>query len=71
MTREDGTRLMEGVAEVAAPTQTIEFDPRELPALLVQRYRHFNRIIQLAKKPCLPCRRPSLPRMIPIRSKGR
>lgn len=55
VTREDGTRLMEGVAEVAAPTQTIEFDPRELPALLVQRYRHFNRIIQLAKTlPALP-----------------
>jgi len=55
VTREDGTRLVEGVAEVAAPTKTIEFDSSNLPAVLVQRHRHFNRMIELAKTlPPLP-----------------
>ncbi|MEO9527194.1 bifunctional enoyl-CoA hydratase/phosphate acetyltransferase [Roseibium sp.] len=55
VTRGDGTRLVEGNAEVAAPTETIEFDSSSLPALLVQRHRHFNRLIELAKTlPALP-----------------
>ncbi len=49
VTRGDGTRLVEGVAEVAAPTETIEFDSSNLPAILVQRHRHFNRMIELAR----------------------
>ncbi|PVB60257.1 bifunctional enoyl-CoA hydratase/phosphate acetyltransferase [Labrenzia sp. 011] len=49
VTREDGTSLVEGLAEVAAPTETIEFDSSNLPAILVQRHRHFNRLIELAK----------------------
>ncbi|QDG74497.1 bifunctional enoyl-CoA hydratase/phosphate acetyltransferase [Labrenzia sp. PHM005] len=47
--RQDGLRLVEGVAEVIAPTETIEFDSSDIPALLVQRHRHFNRMIELAK----------------------
>ncbi|WP_420412261.1 bifunctional enoyl-CoA hydratase/phosphate acetyltransferase [Roseibium sp.] len=47
--RQDGMRLVEGVAEVIAPTETIEFDSSDIPALLVQRHRHFNRMIELAK----------------------
>ncbi len=55
VTRGDGTRLVEGVAEVLAPTRTIEFDASHIPALLVQRHRHFNRMIELAKTlPALP-----------------
>ncbi|XHC10061.1 bifunctional enoyl-CoA hydratase/phosphate acetyltransferase [Labrenzia sp. ac12] len=55
VTRGDGTRLVEGVAEVAAPTELIEFDSSDIPAILVQRHRHFNRMIELAKTlPALP-----------------
>ncbi|MBN9668855.1 bifunctional enoyl-CoA hydratase/phosphate acetyltransferase [Roseibium aggregatum] len=55
VTLEDGTRLVEGVAEVKAPTETIEFDSSNIPALLVQRHRHFNRMIEQAKTlPPLP-----------------
>lgn len=55
VTREDGKRLVEGVAEVTAPTKTIEFDSSNIPALLVQRHRHFNRMIELARTlPALP-----------------
>lgn len=55
VTRGDGARLVEGVAEVTAPTQTIEFDSSNIPALLVQRHRHFNSMIQRAKTlPALP-----------------
>ncbi|MEP3046699.1 MAG: bifunctional enoyl-CoA hydratase/phosphate acetyltransferase [Roseibium sp.] len=50
-----GGRLVEGVAEVFAPVETIEFDADDLPAVLVQRHRHFNRMIELAKTlPALP-----------------
>lgn len=53
--RQDGLRLVEGVAEVIAPTETIEFDSSEIPALLVQRHRHFNHMIEQAKTlPALP-----------------
>jgi phosphate butyryltransferase len=55
VTRGDGTRLVEGEAEVLAPTQSIEFDSSNIPALLVQRHRHFNAMIQRAKTlPALP-----------------
>jgi phosphotransacetylase/acyl dehydratase len=52
---ETGQSLVEGEAEVIAPTETIEFDSSDIPALLVQRHRHFNRMIELAKTlPALP-----------------
>jgi len=55
VTREDGIRLVEGIAEVKAPAETIEFDSSNIPALLVQRHRHFNRMIEQAKTlPPLP-----------------
>ena len=55
VTRGDGVRLVEGVAEVRAPSKTIEFDASNIPALLVQRHRHFNKMIELAKTlPALP-----------------
>ena len=55
VSRQDGTLLVEGVSEVYAPVKTIEFDADDLPAVLVQRHRHFNRMIELAKTlPPLP-----------------
>ena len=55
VTRSDGTVLVDGVSEVRAPIKTIEFDSSDIPALLVQRHRHFNRMIEVAKSlPALP-----------------
>ncbi|MTH97073.1 bifunctional enoyl-CoA hydratase/phosphate acetyltransferase [Roseibium sp. RKSG952] len=55
VTREDGTSVADGVAEVTAPTRTIEYDSSDLPAVLVERHRHFNRLIEVAKTlPSLP-----------------
>ncbi|WP_417671027.1 bifunctional enoyl-CoA hydratase/phosphate acetyltransferase [Roseibium sp.] len=45
----DGSPVATGMAEVEAPEQKIEFDVSELPALLIERHRHFNRLITLAK----------------------
>ncbi|MEP5759890.1 MAG: enoyl-CoA hydratase, partial [Litoreibacter sp.] len=46
---ESGDLVASGMAEVVAPKQQIEFDASELPALLIERHRHFNRLITLAK----------------------
>ncbi|MTI43924.1 phosphate butyryltransferase [Roseibium hamelinense] len=48
--REDGTLIADGVAEVTAPTKTIVYDSSDLPTLLVERHRHFNRLIETAKQ---------------------
>ncbi|WP_417688040.1 bifunctional enoyl-CoA hydratase/phosphate acetyltransferase [Roseibium sp.] len=50
VTLEDGTAVASGKAEVTAPETTIEFEASDLPALLIERHRHFNRLITLAKK---------------------
>ncbi|GGB57400.1 bifunctional enoyl-CoA hydratase/phosphate acetyltransferase [Roseibium aquae] len=53
--RADGELVTDGVAEVTAPTRTIEYDTSKLPGLLVERHRHFNRLIEMAKtQPALP-----------------
>jgi len=53
--RSDGTLVTDGIAEVTAPTKTIEYDASKLPGLLVERHRHFNRLIEMAKtQPALP-----------------
>ncbi len=49
VTRGDGVPLVQGTAEVVAPAETIEFDASDIPALLIQRHRHFNRMIELAR----------------------
>lgn len=55
VTKDDGTLIADGVADVTAPTQTIEFDDTQLPALLVERHRHFTRLIEMARTlPPLP-----------------
>ncbi|WP_153770597.1 bifunctional enoyl-CoA hydratase/phosphate acetyltransferase [Labrenzia sp. CE80] len=52
---EAGDLVASGMAEVVAPKQQIEFDASELPALLIERHRHFNRLVTLAKTlPALP-----------------
>ncbi|MBD8892331.1 bifunctional enoyl-CoA hydratase/phosphate acetyltransferase [Roseibium litorale] len=51
----DDTVVADGVAEVSAPTRQIEFDGSQIPALLIERHRHFNRLISLARTlPRLP-----------------
>ncbi len=51
----DDMLVTDGVAEVLAPNQTIEYDASDLPTLLVERHRHFNRLIETASAlPSLP-----------------
>ncbi|MFN4009227.1 MAG: bifunctional enoyl-CoA hydratase/phosphate acetyltransferase [Pannonibacter sp.] len=47
--RADGTVIAEGTAEVTAPDQTITFDATDLPALLVERHQHFDKLIGYAR----------------------
>lgn len=55
VTKDDGTLVADGTAGVVAPTRTIEFAASHLPSLLVERHRHFNRLLELAKTlPALP-----------------
>ena len=47
--REDGTRILEGEAEVEAPATVRTFDLDELPGLTVQRHVHFDTILARAE----------------------
>nr|WP_242390409.1 bifunctional enoyl-CoA hydratase/phosphate acetyltransferase [Polymorphum gilvum] len=49
VTRTDGSPVADGIAEVTAPDQTIVFDSTDLPALLIERHQHFDRLIAAAK----------------------
>ncbi len=49
VTGPSGHKVAEGIAEVTAPSQTIVFDSKDLPPLLIEKYRHFDRIIAAAK----------------------
>jgi phosphotransacetylase/acyl dehydratase len=42
----DGKRVAEGTAEVLAPTRKVRFDEERLPEIVVQRHRHFDRLIK-------------------------
>jgi phosphate butyryltransferase len=44
--RGDGRKVAEGIAEVMAPTRKLRFDDSNVPELLVQRHRHFDRLLQ-------------------------
>jgi len=46
---QDGSKIASGEALVIAPESTIEYDPTDLPGLLVERHRHFNRLIRTAQ----------------------
>ena len=45
----DGARILSGTAEVEAPRRKITYDSSDLPGLIVQRHRHFERLIALAE----------------------
>ncbi len=50
VTRSNGDVLAEGVAEVLAPLQKIAFEEGEVPELLVTRHRHFDALLEKARK---------------------
>ena len=45
----DGTRVLEGVAEVLVPTETVERDAVEMPDVLVRRRDRFHPLIERAR----------------------
>ncbi len=47
--RPDGTLLVDGQAEVTAPTNKITFDSKNVPGLTVQKHVHFDRLLALAE----------------------
>ena len=52
---QSGVRLVEGEAEVDAPTQLLHFDVDDVPGLTVQRHMHFDRLLALAEPlPSIP-----------------
>jgi phosphate butyryltransferase len=46
VTGRGGDRVAEGVAEVLAPLRKVSCDDSEVPELLVQRHRHFDRLLK-------------------------
>ena len=46
ITGRGGDRIAEGVAEVLAPTRKVRFDDDRLPQVLVERHRHFDRLLK-------------------------
>lgn len=49
VSKTDGTLIADGIATVTAPSKTITFDDSHIPALLIERHRHFRRMIEAAK----------------------
>jgi len=45
---EDGTRVVEGEAEVFAPENPMTFELEDLPGLIVRRHVHFDRLLDMA-----------------------
>ncbi len=45
----DGATILSGVAEVEAPRRKIEYSSHDLPGLIVQRHRHFEKLIRRTK----------------------
>ncbi|ALV29841.1 bifunctional enoyl-CoA hydratase/phosphate acetyltransferase [Pannonibacter phragmitetus] len=50
VSRPDGTAVADGMAVVTAPDEQIIFDTTDLPALLLERHRHFDRFISCARR---------------------
>ncbi|MDU9002307.1 bifunctional enoyl-CoA hydratase/phosphate acetyltransferase [Sedimentitalea todarodis] len=51
----DGSRIVEGEAEVIAPERSVRFDATDVPGLTVQSHRHFDRLLELAEPlPAIP-----------------
>lgn len=45
----DGATILSGVAEVEAPRRKIEYSSHDLPGLIVQRHRHFEKLLSRTK----------------------
>jgi phosphate butyryltransferase len=53
--KSDGTLILEGVAEVEAPTITIIEEKRNLPLLLLDQHDHFSALVERCKRlPAMP-----------------
>ncbi|MEY8829880.1 bifunctional enoyl-CoA hydratase/phosphate acetyltransferase [Sedimentitalea sp. XS_ASV28] len=53
--RADGSRIVDGEAEVIAPQRPVRFDAADVPGLTVQYHRHFDRLLELAEPlPAIP-----------------
>lgn len=48
--RADGTRLCDGEAVVAAPTERVAFSAADVPGLIVRRHRHFEAMLRKAEQ---------------------
>ncbi len=46
ITGRGGDRVAEGVAEVLAPTRKVRFDDDRVPEILIERHRHFDRLLK-------------------------
>ncbi|MGE4372222.1 MAG: bifunctional enoyl-CoA hydratase/phosphate acetyltransferase [Xanthobacter sp.] len=46
----DGVILLEGEAEVCAPTAKFQYEEQDLPGLVVQSHRHFDALLEKAEK---------------------
>jgi phosphate butyryltransferase len=46
VTGRGGDRIAEGVAEVLAPTRKVKLDDDRLPEIIVERHRHFDRLLR-------------------------
>ncbi|MGA7804841.1 bifunctional enoyl-CoA hydratase/phosphate acetyltransferase [Bradyrhizobium sp.] len=49
VTGRGGDKVAEGIAEVLAPSQKVRCDDTNVPELLVQRHRHFDRLLESCK----------------------
>ncbi|WP_081423756.1 bifunctional enoyl-CoA hydratase/phosphate acetyltransferase [Celeribacter ethanolicus] len=49
VTLSDGTVLVEGEAEVFAPTEKHSFDIHDVPGLTVESHRHFDKLLEMAE----------------------
>ena len=47
--KEDGTLVMQGTADVIAPMEPHSFDIRDVPGLLVENHKHFERLLERAE----------------------
>lgn len=45
----DDVLVLSGVAEVLAPRRKVEYDSHDLPGLIVQRHRHFEKLLKKAE----------------------
>ena len=45
----DGALILSGVAEVEAPRRKLSYSSHDLPGLIVQRHRHFEKLLALAE----------------------